>query len=139
MNGYAANASFDYIYDADLSANERREDAVKTETDSDFLLLGLILNSFTSILFSLQFRDASGNYFSSAPVLAANYAAKGPVPYTFQGQPRVFPPGSQIRIDIVELSGADNSVQLSFVGIKGFVTAPAFCGPAPLAERLVIR
>lgn len=139
MNGYSGDVSFTYVYDVILSAGQRLEDAVKTETDSDFLLLGLILNAYTSILFSLQFRDASGNYFSSKPVLAANYAAQGPLPYTFQGWPRLFPPGSQIRVDIVELSGAQNTIQLSFVGIKRFVTPQTVCGPTPLSERLVIR
>lgn len=140
MNGYMADVAFTYNFDERLSASQNLHSGLKTETDSDFLLLGLILNFQTSILYSIQLRDASGNYFSSSPVMAANYGAQGPLPYTFQGQPRVFPPGSLIGIDLVELSAALNVIQLGFVGIKRFYTPPAICGPQGVgSERLTVR
>lgn len=139
MNGYSGDVSFTYNLDKILLGAQILPTGIKTETDSDFLLLGLILNTFTSILFSIQLRDASGNYFSSSPVLAANYGAQGPLPYTFQGQPRVFPPGSLLSVDLVELSGVQNTIQLGFIGIKQFTTPAAVCGPGGIGDRMVVR
>jgi hypothetical protein len=140
MQGYFGDLSFTYNYDVTLAANQLLTcDGVRTDTDSDFLLLGLILNAFTSILFTVQFRDSGGNYFSSSPILAANINAQGPLPYTFMGKPRVFPPGSQITTDLQEQSGLQNIIQLGFVGIKRFVVPPPICGPEAMSTRMGIR
>ncbi len=140
MKGYAGDVSFDYPFDLVLTANESlTNEGIRTDTDSDFILLGLIINSFTSILFSLQFKDSSGNYFSSGPLLAANYAAQGPDPFVFPGRPRIFGPGSSLGINISELSGAQNTIQLVFVGEKRFVPPRPICGPDTLTHRLQMR
>lgn len=140
MKGYAGDVSFDYPFDIVLSGSESlTNEGIRTDTDSDFILLGLIINSFTSILFSLQFKDSSGNYFSSGPILAANYAAQGPDPYVFPGRPRIFGPGSSLGININELSGEENTIQLVFTGEKRFVPPRPICGPETLTHRLQIR
>ena len=72
MMGYPGDVSFDYPYDNILAPNARLpNEGVRTETDSDFLLYGLTINSYTSVLFLLQFKDSSGNYFSSGPIMAS--------------------------------------------------------------------
>lgn len=140
MNNYAGDVSFDYPFDIVLAASVNlTNEGIRTDTDSDFLLLGLLLNAYTSILFSLQFKDSSGNYFSSKPILAANYAAQGPIPYVFPGRPRIFGPGSSLGIAIAELSGAQNTVQLVFTGEKRFVKPRPICGPDALTNRLLVR
>jgi hypothetical protein len=140
MNNYAGDIAFDYPFNLVLAANDKLpNEGVRTDTDSDFLLLGLTLNVFTSILFTLQFRDASGNYFSSLPIFAANYAGQGSVPYQFPGRPRIFPPGSQIGIGVVELSGAPNTIQGLFRGEKRFVKPQPICGPDALTNRLLVH
>ncbi len=139
MNGYAGDISFDYPFDIVLAANANQtNEGIRTETDSDFLLLGLTVNTFTSILFSLQFKDSNGNYFSSKAVLAANYASEGSAPYIFPGRPRIFPPGSSLGISIKELSGAQNTIQLLFRGMKRFVQPQPICGPDALTNRLLV-
>lgn len=140
LSNYAGDSSFDYPFDIVLNANDNlTNEGIRTDTDSDFLLFGLSLNVFTSILFTLQFKDASGNYFSSAPVFAANYAGQGSAPYLFPGRPRVFPPGSQIGIGIKELSGAQNTIQLLMRGEKRFVKPQPICGPQALTNRLLVH
>ncbi len=140
MHGYPGDISFDYTYDKILaSGDDLPNEGIRTETDSDFLLLGLTVNSFTSILFSLLFKDSNGNYFSSKPVLAANYAGQGSAPYIFPGFPRIFPPGSSLGIGIKNLSGAQNTVQLLFRGEKRFVKPKPICGPDALTNRLLVN
>lgn len=140
MNGYAGDISFDYPFDIVLASGASlTNEGLRTETDSDFLLQGLSVNSYTSILFSLQFKDSNGNYFSSAPVMAANYAGQGSAPYIFPGLPRIFPPGSSLGIGITNFSGAQNTIQLLLRGQKRFVKPRPICGPDALTNRLLVR
>jgi hypothetical protein len=137
---YAGDQAFDYPFDIVLDATDTPlpNEAIRTDTDSDFLLYGLSINSFTSILFTLQFRDSSGNYFSSLPVFAGNYAGQGSAPYLFPGRPRIFPPGSQLGISIQNLSAATNTIQLLFRGDKRFVKPQPICAPDALTNRLLV-
>jgi hypothetical protein len=140
MNGYSGDQAFDYPFDIVLQSGDNfPNEGIRTETDSDFLLLGLAINAFDSILFSLLFKDSNGNYFSSKPVMAANYAGQGSAPYIFPGQPRIFPPGSSLGIGIKNLSGAQNTIQLLFRGEKRFVKPQPVCGPDALTSRLLVH
>lgn len=140
MTGYAGDMSFEYPFNIVLDATDTLlpNEAIRTDTDSDFLLYGLVINAFTNILFTLQFRDSSGNYFSSLPVYAANYAGQGSAPYLFIGRPRIFPPGSQLGIAIQNLSAATNTIQLLFRGEKRFVKPQPICGSDALTNRLLV-
>jgi hypothetical protein len=140
MTGYAGDMAFDYPFNIILDNTDvpLPNEAIRTDTDSDFLLYGLTINAFTSILFTLQFRDSAGNYFSSAPIYAANYAGQGSAPYLFPGKPRIFPPGSQLGINIANLSAATNTIQLLFRGEKRFVKPQPICGPSALTNRLLV-
>lgn len=140
MNSYAGDQSFDYPFDIVLDNTDTplANEAIRTDTDSDFLLFGLTMNAFTSILFTLQFRDSSGNYFSSEPMFAANYNAQGSAPYLFPGRPRIFPPGSQLGISITNFSAATNTIQFVFRGEKRFVKPQPICGPDALTNRLLV-
>ena len=141
MNSYAGDMSFDYPFDIVLDNTDTLlpNEAIRTDTDSDFLLYGLSINAFTSILFTLQFRDSSGSYFSSEPVQAGNYAGQGAAPYLFIGKPRIFPPGSQLGISIQNFSAATNTIQLLFRGEKRFVKPQPICAPDALTNRLLVR
>ncbi len=140
LANYAGDSSFDYPFDIVLQSGDNLPDeGIRTDTDSDFLLFGLSLNVFDSILFTLQFKDASGNYFSSAPIFAANYIGQGSAPYIFPGRPRIFPPGSSIGIGINNLSGAQNTIQALLRGEKRFVKPQPICGPEALTNRLLVH
>lgn len=140
MRAYAGDSSFDYPFDIVMQSGDNlTNEGIRTETDSDFLLRGLAINAFTSDLFSLLFKDSNGNYFSSRPVLAQNYMGQGSAPYLFTGLPRIFPPGSSLGIQIKNLSGAQNTIQLLFRGEKRFVVPKPICGPDALTNRLLMR
>jgi hypothetical protein len=140
MNRYAGDFSYDYPFDFTMQiADKLPNEGVRTDTDSDFILLGLSLNVQTSILYTLQFKDASGNYFSSSPIFAANYQGQGSQPYIFPGMPRIFPPGSQIGVALVNFSGAINTIQGLFRGEKRMVKPQPICGPEALTNRLLVR
>jgi len=140
LNEYAGDESYDYPFDIVLAANENLTNSgVRTDTDSDFILLGMTINVFTSILFSLQLKDQNGNFFSSAPILAANYAGQGAQKYTFLGRPRIFGPGSSIGAAIADLSGAQNTIQILFNGKKRRVPPTPICGPDSNTYRLLTR
>lgn len=140
MTGYAGDMAFDYPFNIVLDATDvpLPNEAIRTDTDSDWLHYGLTINAFTSILFTLQFRDSSGNYYSSLPVFAANYNGQGSAPYLFPGRPRIFPPGSQLGISIQNLSAATNTIQLLFRGEKRFVKPQPVCAPDALTNRLLV-
>lgn len=140
MNRYAGDISFDYPFDIVIASGVNlTNEGIRTDTDSDFLLYGLSINVFTSNLFTLQFKDSNGNYFSSKPVLAQNYMGQGSASYIFPGWPRIFPPGSSLGIGINNLSGAENTIQLLFRGEKRFVVPKPICGPDALTNRLLMR
>lgn len=64
LNDYAGDESYDYPFDIVLTADESLTNTgVRTDTDSDFILLGMTINAFTSILFSIQLKDQNGNFF----------------------------------------------------------------------------
>lgn len=137
---YAGDMAFDYPFDIVMQANDDfPNEGIRTDTDSDFLLLGMVLDSFDSILFSLLLKDSNGDYLSSKPIMAANYAGQGSAPYIFPGWPRIFPPGSSLGIGIKELSGAQNTVQILFRGKKRRVPPQPLCGPDALTNRLMAR
>ena len=136
---YAGDNSFDYPFDIVLAANQKApNEGIRTDTDSDFLLFSFTMNVFTSILFTLQFKDANGNYFSQQPIFASNYNGQGSAPYMFPGKPRIFPPGSQIGIGLVELSGFTNTIELTMRGIKRYVKPQPICGQDALTNRLLM-
>jgi hypothetical protein len=140
LSNYAGDTSFDYPFDIVLQSGDNLpNEGIRTDTDSDFILLGMSINTFDSILFTLQLKDSNGNYFSSAPVFAANYAGQGSASYIFPGRPRIFPPNSSLGVGIKNLSGAQNTVQLLFRGEKRFVKPQAICGPEALTNRLLVR
>jgi hypothetical protein len=137
---YAGDEPYDYPMDPVLlSGTSPINTGVRTDSDSDFILLGLAVNVFTSILFSIQLKDQNGNFFSSAPVLAANYQGDGAQPFVFLGRPRIFGPNSSLGVQLVNFSGAENTIQLLFRGKKRKVPPAAICGPDTLTSRLLQR
>jgi len=140
LSNYAGDTSFDYPFDIVLQSGDNLpNEGIRTDTDSDFILLGMSINTFDSILFTLQLKDSNGNYFSSAPVFAANYAGQGSASYMFPGRPRIFPPNSSLGVGIKNLFAGQNTVQLLFRGEKRFVKPQPICGPEALTNRLIVR
>lgn len=113
-------SDFTYPYNVTLNANEiRTNDGVLIYTDADFAITALILSQFTGS-FSVQFADASGYQLSTGYLYYTTFLQGGiPVPFPFM--PAVLiPAGGRIGVNIQDLSGATNAIQICFRGFKKF-------------------
>lgn len=119
LNGLATanqEAFFAYVYDQVLTANQSVSGQVVINADADFVLRGIVVNTLTGI-FRVRF-NRSGLYFLSSGYIHSNNLvsdAASPLPIIPE---MLFVAGSRIGIDIVDLSGAGNTVQISFIGAK---------------------
>ncbi len=110
---------FTYPYDGLLLASAAKSDVIKTNTDADFQMTGIIINVYTDIRFSFRI-NINGVYFMSASeILAANVNGDPSAPFPVMGK-FVIPRGADININLTELSGADNTVEILFRGMKLF-------------------
>lgn len=111
-----------YLYNPpnnQLTANQILEgQSVSIDTDSDFLLFGWYLSLFTGA-FQVQLIDSSGYQLMSGFMNSAAIATSSADPTVFSPA-HPFPAGGKIQLNIQDLSGATNGLQLSFVGVKLF-------------------
>ena len=114
------DVAFDYVYDVAMLANQvLRDQSIPIHTDSDFVLRAAVLSQATGA-FSIRFNDSQGYYLSSGFLLSANFLS-GTVPFPFPIFPELlFPAGARIGVEINELSGAPNTVQMLLRGAKRY-------------------
>lgn len=123
VGGYPAgyvDVDFTYVYDVTLTANQRLNDQVlPIQNDADFAWRALIVSQFTGS-FSVRFADSQGYYLSNALIVHTNFLVGGqPVPFPVSPE-IVLPSGGRIGIDILDTSGAGNTVELLFRGVKRY-------------------
>lgn len=113
---------FTYLYvppNGQLTANqELTAQTVQIQTDSDFELRAWYILEATGS-FQIRIGDAVGYQFSSGLMLSAGISTDPSNPTVFSPQ-HPFPAGSRILIDIQDLSGAPNNIQIGFVGVKRY-------------------
>lgn len=108
---------FTYPYNVSLTANQALQDTTKTDTDADFQLTAIIINVYTSILFSFRLNINGIYYLSSSEVLAGNLVSDPSVPFPILGR-FIIPRGADLNINITDLSGAGNTIQILYRGMK---------------------
>lgn len=108
---------FTYPYDIALTANQSLSDQIKTNTDADFHMTAIIINVYTSIQFSFRLNINGVYYLSASQILAANLASDPSAPPPVLGR-FVIPRGADLNIDITELSGSGNTIEILFRGLK---------------------
>jgi len=91
---------------------------VQVQVDSSFELRAWYIAT-ASGLFQVRIGDANGYQFSSGYIISAGISADPSNPTVFSPQ-HPFPAGSRIMIDIQELSGSNNTIQIVFKGVKRF-------------------
>jgi len=91
---------------------------VQIQTDSDFELRAAYIATATG-LFQIRIGDATGYQFSSGFMLSSAFSQDPSNPTVFSPQ-HPFPAGSRIVIDIQDLSGLTNTIQIIFVGVKRY-------------------
>lgn len=87
-------------------------------TDADFIWRGTVANKQTGE-YSVQFADSQGYQFSNGLIHRVNLSAS-PTEPSANGHEIVIPAGGQIGIHIRDLSGADNTIQILFLGVKRY-------------------
>jgi hypothetical protein len=117
--GYV-DVDFTYVYNVTLAANQfLRDQVLALSTDADFVWRALIAASQTGV-YSVRFSDSQGYYLSNGMIPNANFLY-GTVPVPYPVFPEiVLPAGGRIGIDIQDLSGAQNSIELTFRGVKRY-------------------
>ena len=113
---------YDYVYEppnGQLSANQfLNPDTLSIYPDADFLAFGYYI-SFASGLFQVQFIDSTGYELSSGMMRSTAISTVASDPTVFSPA-HPFPAGGQIKVIIQDLSGATNTIQLVFKGVKRF-------------------
>jgi hypothetical protein len=111
-----------YIFNITLSANQvLTRVPVNIDRDSDFLWTGL--NGSRTGAYSLNSRLPSGRQIGSANVNDTNLVGTANQP-TAIGPPPLYRAGSTgPELDLTDLSGAPNTIQLVFSGIRRLRTA----------------
>jgi hypothetical protein len=119
-NGYV-DVDFSYVYSVTLTANQAlRDQVLALSTDADFVWRALILTANTGA-FSVRFSDSQGYYLSNAVLNYQTFLYGGSVRFPFPIFPElVLPAGGRIGIDITDLSGNPNTVELTFRGVKRY-------------------
>lgn len=114
--------SYDIPVNITLTANESLYQQQQIQRDADYVWRGIILNQQTGI-YQVQF-DINGWYLlSNGQVLNANLASDPSSPYPLFPEMTV-PAGGSIGIRITDLSGAGNTIQMVFRGVKRFCANP---------------
>lgn len=109
---------FNYTYDQTLTANQvLNNEVVSIFTEADFAWRGLIFSA--TGLFSVQFQDGQGYYLSAGQMFSTNMPNVPGDPWpVFPEVP--YPAGGRIYINITDLSGEENVIQLLFVGVNRY-------------------
>jgi hypothetical protein len=105
---------FAYPYNKVLTANQVViGDTVAIFSEADFCLRALVFQS--TGLFGLRFQDGQGYYLQSGFVYSTNYPNNPGDPFPWLPQV-IYPASGRIWIDIQDLSGNPNTIQILFVG-----------------------
>jgi hypothetical protein len=96
-------------------------DTVSIDVDSDFLLMAWYISLFTGE-FQIQLIDSSGYQLQSGYINSGALSQSSSNPTVFSPF-HPFPAGGRIQINIQDLSGTTNPLQIAFVGEKLFRVA----------------
>lgn len=111
--------SYDIPVNITLTALQNLVTAQIIERDAAFVWRGIIANSQTGI-YQVRF-DINGWYLiSSDQIVNANLQSDPSAPYPIFPE-LIVPAGGRIGINITDLSGAGNTIQMVFRGVKRFV------------------
>lgn len=105
-----------YPYSVTLSANQALTDqSVIIDADSDFLVLGLVGTQTGN--YRVNFKSQNGRYVAQSQLRNANIVGTGQFPVALP-KPVIVAARGRLGIDITDLSGGSNTIELVFVGIR---------------------
>lgn len=113
------DVDFKIPFDVVLAANEDNPNLARdVPNDADFIWRATIANVQTGE-YSFQFADSQGYQFSNGLIHRINLSSSAITP-TVNGHEIVIPAGGQIGIHLKDLSGAQNTIQILFLGVKRY-------------------
>ena len=113
------DVEFSYVYDVTLTANQfLRDQTLPVTNDADFAWWAIEVNDSTGS-FSVRFTDSQGYYLSNGMILSSNIQGDSSSPYPVFPE-IIIPAGGRIGIDIQDLSGDTNTIQISCRGVKRY-------------------
>ena len=115
--------SYDIPTNITLTGDQSLSTQQTIQRDADYVWRGIIINSYTSQLFQVRFNINGWYFMSQGYVLAANLQSDPSAPYPLFPEMTI-PAGGQIGIDITDLSGSTNTIQIVFRGVKRFCSVP---------------
>lgn len=110
---------FEYVWqppNGQLTANQSLKTQQAINVDADFWCAGWYVPVATGA-FEVLITDSDGYQWSNIPMNSAGLSVNGGNPQVLTPSHR-FPAGGKIQIDIRDLSGATNNVQINFKGWK---------------------
>lgn len=119
LNPASGPVDFTYSYDGTIPSGGILTDGVQTDTSAPFHWLAIVLNFYTSVQWSVRFGINGTYYFSQNQILASNFVSDPSAPFVIVGQ-LIVPAGGRITIDATDFSGAPNTIEILFRGMKLF-------------------
>lgn len=113
--------NFDYVYDtpaAGIAGNATLNDFLTLNNDAAFIWMGIYIAKNTGA-FTLWLSDSRQSYLSSSPIVNLNLPGDSSSPYPID-PPMVIPAGGRIGVQLVDLSGVTNNIEIVFRGFKRF-------------------
>lgn len=109
---------FNYAYNVVLTADQVLfNEVVSIFTEADFAWRGIM---FTSTgLFAVRFQDGQGYYLSAGMIYSTNLPNTAGDPFP-QFPEILYPAGGRIQLDIQDLSDAQNTIQILFIGANRY-------------------
>jgi hypothetical protein len=113
------DVDFKIPFDVTLTSGQDAPNLARdVPTDADFIWRATIAVVQTGE-YSVQFADSQGYQFSNGLIHRINVSASAIAP-SVNGHEIVIPAGGQIGIHLLDLSGADNTIQILFLGVKRY-------------------
>lgn len=112
------DVAFDYVFPATLNANQRVQLQQSIDNDADFAWRAVVINTMTGA-FSVRFSDSDWYYLSSGAILSNNILGDPSSPWPVFPE-IMLPAGGIIGVELTDLSGAGNTIELLFRGAKRY-------------------
>jgi hypothetical protein len=117
-----------------LAAGQTLQDVIATNTDAQFQMTAQLVNVYTDVRFGFQL-NVNGVYFlSEGYILAGNLVSDPSAPPPLLGK-FIIPRGANLNINLIDYSGAANTVQILFRGVKLYGKGRT-AGPASPASQV---
>ena len=116
--GYV-DVDFTYVYDVVLTALQNLPNQIlATTNDADFCWRATFIAVNTGA-FAVRFYDSQGYAISNGYIFNGNIQGDASAPYPMFPE-IIIPAGGKIGIDIVDASGAGNTIEIIFRGVKRY-------------------